>query len=261
MIAFGWINDLRGGPQGVKRGDLEITMTLDGKKIAEKKLSLQAGEDLRDALNFVVPKDLEKRENHEIVTTIRVKGQDLVDTVKSTVRVNEQKIKILYIEHSPRWEFKFLQPALLRDRRVEVDFILVNAAPEVAKGGKPFLPEFPKTKEKFFESMYNLVILGDVDANYFSKEQLEWIREFVQKRGGLIVMAGRQNMPNTYEGTPLAEVLRIQANMLRMRRSIMAEENAARAAVMMMLPLMLIFCAIIIILLGPFVVQSMNKGI
>ncbi len=201
---------LRWRAQGVKRGDLEITMTLDGKKVAEKKLGLRPGEDLRDALNFVVPKDIEKRENHELVTTIRVKGQELVDTVKNTVRINEQKIKILYIENSPRWEYKFLQPALIRDRRVEVDFILVNAAPEVAKGGKPFLPEFPKTKEKFFESMYNLVILGDVNSNYFSKDQMEWIREFVQKRGGLIVMAGRQNMPNTYEGTPLAEVLPVE---------------------------------------------------
>ncbi|MSU77819.1 MAG: hypothetical protein EXS16_06955 [Gemmataceae bacterium] len=201
---------LRWRAQGVKVGDLEITMTLDGKKIAEKKLRLAAGEDLRDALNFVVPKDLDKRENHEIVTTIRVKGQDLVDTVKNTVRINEQKIKILYIEHSPRWEYKFLQPALLRDRRVEAEFILVNAVPEVAKGGKPFLAEFPKTKEKFFESMYNLVIIGDVDANYFTKDQQEWIREFVQKRGGLIVLAGRQNMPATYENTPLAEVLPVE---------------------------------------------------
>lgn len=59
------------------------------------------------------------------------------------------------------------------------------------------------------------------------------------------------------KGNPLAEVLRIQAQMLRMRRSVMAEEAAARAAVMMMLPLMLIFCAIILVLLGPFVVNAM----
>lgn len=62
------------------------------------------------------------------------------------------------------------------------------------------------------------------------------------------------------KGNPLAEVLRIQAQMLRMRRSVMAEENAAKAAVMMMGPLMLIFCAIIIILLGPFLLQGMNSG-
>lgn len=63
------------------------------------------------------------------------------------------------------------------------------------------------------------------------------------------------------KGNPLAQVLRIQASMLRMRRSIMAEENAAKAAVMMMGPLMLIFCAILIILLGPFIVNSMGKGL
>ncbi|MEZ4339553.1 MAG: hypothetical protein R3B82_23265, partial [Sandaracinaceae bacterium] len=62
------------------------------------------------------------------------------------------------------------------------------------------------------------------------------------------------------KGNPLAEVLRIQATMLRMRRSVMAEEAAARAAVLMMGPLMLIFCAIILVLLGPFIVQSMESG-
>jgi len=62
------------------------------------------------------------------------------------------------------------------------------------------------------------------------------------------------------KGNPLAEVLRIQATMLRMRRSVMAEEAAAKAAVMMMGPLMLIFCAIILVLLGPFIVQSMESG-
>jgi hypothetical protein len=127
-----------------------------------------------------------------------------------TVRVADSKIKILYIEHSPRWEFKFLQPALLRDRRIEAEFILVNAAPEVAKSGKPFLAEFPKTREKFFDAKYNLIIIGDVASTYFTKEQQEWIKEFVQNRGGLIVMAGRQNMPSTYENTPLAEVLPIE---------------------------------------------------
>ncbi|MBI5512394.1 MAG: type II secretion system F family protein [Deltaproteobacteria bacterium] len=57
------------------------------------------------------------------------------------------------------------------------------------------------------------------------------------------------------KGNPLAEVLQIQATMLRMRRSVAAEESAARAGVMMMGPLMLIFATIMLIILGPFVVQ------
>lgn len=63
------------------------------------------------------------------------------------------------------------------------------------------------------------------------------------------------------KGNPLAEVLRIQAGMLRMRRSVMAEESAARAAVLMMGPLMLIFAAIVLILLGPFIINGMQSGL
>ncbi len=57
------------------------------------------------------------------------------------------------------------------------------------------------------------------------------------------------------KGNPLAEVLQIQATMLRMRRSVAAEESAARAGVMMMGPLMLIFATIMLIILGPFAVN------
>ncbi|RLB46460.1 MAG: hypothetical protein DRJ42_27585, partial [Deltaproteobacteria bacterium] len=76
------------------------------------------------------------------------------------------------------------------------------------------------------------------------------VRDFV----GAVIQAEEK-------GNPLAEVLRIQARMLRMYRSVMAEENAAKAAVMMMGPLMLIFCAIIVILLGPFLLQGMGSGL
>lgn len=55
-------------------------------------------------------------------------------------------------------------------------------------------------------------------------------------------------------GTPLVEVLQIQATTARNRRSTRAEELAARAGVMMMGPLALIFVSIMLMLLGPFVV-------
>ncbi|MCB9709118.1 MAG: type II secretion system F family protein [Myxococcales bacterium] len=55
-------------------------------------------------------------------------------------------------------------------------------------------------------------------------------------------------------GTPLVEVLQIQATTARNRRSVRAEELAARAGVMMMGPLALIFVSILLLLMGPFVV-------
>ncbi|MBX3273119.1 MAG: type II secretion system F family protein [Sandaracinaceae bacterium] len=85
--------------------------------------------------------------------------------------------------------------------------------------------------------------------NFADRCPTEAVRDFV----GTVIQSEEK-------GNPLAEVLRIQATMLRMRRSVMAEEAAARAAVLMMGPLMLIFCAIILVLLGPFIVQSMESG-
>ncbi|HJL19174.1 MAG TPA: type II secretion system F family protein [Sandaracinaceae bacterium LLY-WYZ-13_1] len=85
--------------------------------------------------------------------------------------------------------------------------------------------------------------------NFADRCPTEAVRDFV----GTVIQSEEK-------GNPLAEVLRIQANMLRMRRSVMAEESAARAAVLMMGPLMLIFGAIILVLLGPFIVNSMNSG-
>jgi tight adherence protein C len=85
--------------------------------------------------------------------------------------------------------------------------------------------------------------------NFADRVPTEAVRDFV----GTVIQSEEK-------GNPLAEVLRIQARMLRMRRSVMAEEAAARAAVLMMGPLMLIFSAIILVLLGPFIVNSMQSG-
>ncbi|MEM9190058.1 MAG: type II secretion system F family protein [Myxococcota bacterium] len=85
--------------------------------------------------------------------------------------------------------------------------------------------------------------------NFATRVPTEAVQDFV----GAVIQAEEK-------GNPLAEVLQIQARMLRLRRSIRAEESAAKAGVMMMMPLMLIFCAIILILLGPFIIQGMNSG-
>ncbi len=85
--------------------------------------------------------------------------------------------------------------------------------------------------------------------NFADRAPTEAVRDFV----GAVVQAEEK-------GNPLAEVLRIQATMLRMRRSVMAEEAATRAAMLLMGPLMLIFGAIILCLLGPFMVQVSQSG-
>ena len=52
-------------------------------------------------------------------------------------------------------------------------------------------------------------------------------------------------------GNPVADVLQIQATSSRMRRSIRAEELAAKAGVAMVGPLVLVFATIMILIMGP----------
>lgn len=75
----------------------------------------------------------------------------------------------------------------------------------------------------------------------------EAVRDFV----GAVVQAEEK-------GNPLADVLTIQARMLRMRRSVAAEEAAARAGVLLIGPLMVLLCAILLILFGPFLINGLG---
>jgi tight adherence protein C len=60
------------------------------------------------------------------------------------------------------------------------------------------------------------------------------------------------------KGNPLAEVLGIQARTLRMRRSVAAEEAAARASVWLVLPMTLLLGAVLLVMLGPFIVNGLG---
>ncbi len=59
-------------------------------------------------------------------------------------------------------------------------------------------------------------------------------------------------------GTPLAKVLKLQANLLRMRRSMRAERKAGEATVKMLVPMMLILISVVLIIFGPFVVRFLR---
>ena len=56
-------------------------------------------------------------------------------------------------------------------------------------------------------------------------------------------------------GTPLADVLKLQANLLRMRRSMRAERRAGEASVKMLVPMMLILLSVVVVIFAPMIVR------
>lgn len=59
------------------------------------------------------------------------------------------------------------------------------------------------------------------------------------------------------KGNPLARVIQIQGRMLNARRSVAAEEAAARAGVLLIMPMVLLVACVMLLLLGPF----LSKGL
>jgi tight adherence protein C len=63
------------------------------------------------------------------------------------------------------------------------------------------------------------------------------------------------------KGNPLAETLRTQATVLRTRRSVRAEELAAKAANKMLIPMTLLVASALFLILGPMLVKMLGSGV
>jgi hypothetical protein len=109
------------------------------------------------------------------------------------LKVVDDKIKVLYVERQPRWEFKYLVAMLMRDRRVDFKTLLLEADPSVTEGeNSPFLKEFPTDADAL--TKFDLIILGDVDPRTFTEVQLTAMQHWVQQGGGgLLFIAGRRD--------------------------------------------------------------------
>ncbi len=196
--------------RGYKDGKVEVVLKLNGNEVARKLVDLAEGDDLKEVLSFVPQQKDAQPGKQELTATVRAfsGADDTADELGKSVRVIDRKVKVLVVDSTPRWDFKFLQRALLRDRRVEARFILTEGDRKALESGPPFLPKFPATRQELLA--YDLLILGDFPASYLTGEQQQWVRDFVTEGGGLIHIAGRQHGPASFHGTPLADVLPVE---------------------------------------------------
>ena len=126
------------------------------------------------------------------------------------IRVIDGKMKVLMVEQTPRWEFKYIQAALMRDRRIDFKCVLLEGDEDLSdQTDSPYLREFPKKKEDLFK--YDLLIIGDVPPATFTPQQTEAIAEFVSKFGGAMVMlAGKRHAPSAFRGSMIEKMLPVE---------------------------------------------------
>ncbi len=116
------------------------------------------------------------------------------NSVSRVVNVESAKRRVLYVEGEPRWEYKFIRRAEQDDRLLTIVSMLRTSENKIYRQGiedpKELADGFPLRAEDLFP--YQAIIIGSVEANYFTPAQKELIQQFVDRRGGgLLFLGGR----------------------------------------------------------------------
>jgi uncharacterized membrane protein len=119
------------------------------------------------------------------------------NSVSRLVNVESSKRRILYIEGEPRWEYKFIRRAEQDDRIVTIVSMLRTSENKIYRQGidnpKELADGFPSTVDDLFG--YQAIMIGSVEASYFTPAQRELIQQFVDRRGGgLLFLGGRASL-------------------------------------------------------------------
>ena len=159
--------------------------------------------------------------------------------------------RVLYVGGRPNWEFKFLQRSIAEDDQIELVGLIRIAKREpkfayIGRAGdasnplfrgfenkdaeqaeqydQPVLVRlgtrnadelrggFPRTADEL--NAFSAVVLDDVEAEFFTQDQLLLLKEFVRQRGGGLLMLGGQESfrEGKYDRTPVGDVLPVYAS-------------------------------------------------
>jgi hypothetical protein len=199
------------GARGVSGDSVMLTTEADGHIVATQALRIPAGREVIDVPVRVPPLDVG---THVISVRVSpVPGEIITENneTQALLRVRGGFERVLYLEGEPRFEFAFLRRAFDGDSAVRLVGLLRSAKGKYLRinvnDSLDLVNGFPTRRDELFQ--YRGVILGSIEASYFTADQLRMLADFVDRRGGaLIALGGRQALAEGgFAGTALAEVL------------------------------------------------------
>ena len=153
--------------------------------------------------------------------------------------------RILYVAGRPNWEYKFLRRAMEEDDQIQLVGLvrIADRAPRFEFKGRPgetsnplyrgfdkqdelteqydqavmtrlnirdvseLVGGFPRKAEDLYE--YKAVIVDDLEASFFTTEQMSLLQRYVSERGGgFLALGGYKSLVDgDYEGTPVGDML------------------------------------------------------
>lgn len=177
---------------------------LDGTVLDE--VRLEPGDD-RTSLTLVAEPEVPG----ETTWTVRIEPDepDLVpenNVASVAIELVDRPMRVLFVDGYPRWEYRYLKNLLIREESIESSNFLLTADRDFAQEGNAPISRLPRTAEEW--QPFDVIVIGDVPAGFFSPEQAERIRDHVADGGaGLLWVGGERSMPATWEDSVLADLL------------------------------------------------------
>jgi len=198
--------------QGLDGQDVEVQL-LDGEEtLSARSLTLRGAEQQQAELTFT-PSKPGPQYLKVSVAPLADEPEELHanNSDMTVVEVNKEKLRILFIDGWPRWDFRFLKNSIRRDEGLagrvggDPDIVLET---EVRRRGPEEPPVLPQSVDELSE--YAVVVVGDASPRLLDHAFLGRLDEAVRERGvGLIVAAGPAHMPHAF-GPALHELLPVQ---------------------------------------------------
>ena len=131
---------------------------------------------------------------------------------KFRMAIRKEVLRVLVVDSEPRWEFRYLRNALMRDPGVQVNCVLYH--PLIGMGeGSGYLSSFPSKREDL--QGYDVVFLGDVGVGQgmLTPEQATLLRGLIeQQASGLVFLPGPLGRQKTIKDSPLGDLMPIEAD-------------------------------------------------
>ncbi len=139
------------------------------------------------------------------VSVSPVEGERELTNNESSLRFRAitQKRKVLIVDGRPRWESRYLRNMFERDEQWETTAVIAGSRSNetgLARGSQP--DQFPADKETL--DTFDLIIFGEVPRSAWRSDELQWIRDFAEKRGGAVLFIdGARGRLAEYRETPI----------------------------------------------------------
>ena len=120
--------------------------------------------------------------------------EQLVDnnSFSAPIAIREEKLKVLVVESTPRWEYRYLRNALSRDPGIDLSCLLFHPGLSKPGGGnKDYIKAFPKGLDEL--SKFDVVFLGDVglENGQLTAEDCRQLKGLVEHQAsGLVFLPG-----------------------------------------------------------------------